>query len=77
MKPFISELRDQLAHAAAAATIVSLPFLLPSVVGFALAGIAIGLVREITEGGNVASPGSLRDLLFWAIGGAAAGIFIV
>lgn len=70
----ITELRDQAAHFAAAFAVVIVAGLIadPYASG-ALIGLALGLVREVTEGGNVLSAGSRRDLIFWTLGGLAAG----
>lgn len=67
------QLLDQSAHMLAAAAILAPVLLWPGLIGGALYGLGAGLVREITEGGNVLSRDSLLDLLFWAIGGALAG----
>lgn len=76
----MSELRDQAAHAGAA-LIILLPFgLVPGILTGALAGFGLGLIREVTEEGEV-STGALRralgsrlDLSFWTLGGAIAGL---
>ena len=74
------EIRDQLAHAGAALQCL-VPFgLIPCILTGALAGFGIGLVREITEEGEVSLPalkkalGSRLDLSFWTLGGAIAGL---
>lgn len=67
---------DQLAHFAAGFGVVAVAHLLGAqVTPFAGAwiGFALGGVREVTEGGNVLSAGSRRDLIFWTLGGLAAG----
>lgn len=76
----MKELRDQSAHAAAALLIL-LPFgLFPSIITGAIAGFGLGLIREITEEGEVSRAalghalGSKLDLSFWALGGAIAGL---
>ncbi len=76
----MKEARDQALHAAAA-LIILLPFALaPSLLTGAVSGFLIGLVRELTEEGEVSLPalrralGSKLDLSFWALGGAFAGI---
>jgi hypothetical protein len=47
------------------------------------AGFGLGLVREITEEGEISiaalkhcftGPNSRRDIMFWTLGGALAGI---
>lgn len=79
----MKEYRDQTAHFAAAFLIVALANLLGANVGplpGALIGFAPGLVREITEEGEVSLAALLRalrshrDLLFWTLGGAVAGL---
>jgi len=74
------EIRDQLAHAGASILLL-LPFgLLPCILTGAIAGLGIGLIREITEEGEVsrkalkAALGSKLDLSFWTLGGAIAGL---
>ncbi len=75
----MKELRDQAAHIAAALVIL-IPFALaPSILTGALAGFGVGLVRELTEEGEIglaalrSALGSRLDLSFWALGGAIAG----
>ncbi len=74
----MKELRDQSAHVAAAFLILVLTG--PGIIGGALAGFAIGLVRELTEEGEISLPalkaalGSRLDLTFWTLGGLLAGI---
>lgn len=67
---------DQSAHFAAALVALAPAALWPGVASFAFAGAALGLVREITEPGPVLSAGSLLDILFWTLGGAAAGLLV-
>lgn len=64
---------DQSAHALAAIVILAPVLIWSAWPAAALSGLGIGFVREITEGGNVFSKGSLLDVAFWAIGGALAG----
>jgi len=71
------ELIDQSAHAAAAFLIVGLLILFPSVLTATLGGLACGLIREITEDGSILSPGSLRDLAGWTLGGLIAGLLFL
>lgn len=74
MKPPLIELRDQAAHFAAAfVVVVAAGFVADPYVSGAWLGLALGAVREVTEGGNMLSAGSLRDLIFWTLGGLAAG----
>jgi len=73
------ELVDQTAHFVAAFFVLSL-VAVPSVITWALAGFAIGAVREITEEGTPVTLakvrkgtiGSWHDLVFWTLGGIAA-----
>jgi len=74
------ELRDQSAHAGAAIAVVMLAELLGADIGIAsglLIGFALGLVRELTEEGEIslealkAALGSELDLAFWTAGGGA------
>jgi hypothetical protein len=74
------ELRDQSAHATAA-IVALLPLVLwPGLITGAWAGFSIGLVREITEEGEVSLPAlkhalhSRLDLAFWTLGGTVAGL---
>lgn len=71
----MKQLRDQTAHFGLAFLVVSLARWLgadiPPLAG-ALLGWAPGLVREVTEGGNVLSDGSILDMVFWMAGGVAA-----
>lgn len=46
----------------------------PQIWQAALMGFLLGSVREFTEGGNVFSAGSLRDLAFWTLGGLIGGV---
>lgn len=76
----MKELRDQAAHATAAFVIL-LPFALwPNFLSGAFAGFGIGLVREITEEGEISLPALRRaldsklDLTFWTIGGLIVGL---
>ena len=73
-------MRDQAAHAGAAFIILIVFGLFPSIITGAIAGFGIGLVRELTEEGEIslaalkAALGSKLDLSFWALGGAIAGL---
>jgi hypothetical protein len=68
----------------AAALAFLLPFaFLPHLVASVWAGFGLGLVREITEEGEISiaalkhcftGPNSRRDIMFWTLGGALAGI---
>ena len=74
------ELRDQALHAGAALAILLIYGLAPGIITGALAGFGIGLVRELTEEGEISlkalrhALGSKLDLSFWALGGAIAGL---
>lgn len=74
------EIRDQALHAAAAILCLLPVALAPNLITGALSGLLIGLVRELTEEGEIslvalkAALGSKLDLSFWALGGAVAGI---
>lgn len=78
----MKELRDQAAHFAASFAIVSLSNLLGggNILSGLLIGLSLGLVREITEEGEVSIKAlrsalhSKLDLSFWALGGATAGL---
>jgi hypothetical protein len=75
----MKELRDQSAHTLAAIICLLPVALFPSILTGALSGFGIGLVRELTEEGEISLPavkhalGSRLDLSFWALGGAIAG----
>lgn len=76
----MSEPSDQAAHAGAA-VVALLPFaLLPCALTGAWAGFCMGMVREITEEGEIGAGsfrkalGSTRDLIFWTLGGLAVGL---
>lgn len=76
MKPLHQEVLDQTIHFSVAALVVMVvqPF---EVWQAAFLGLVLGLVREFTEGGNIISAGSLRDMFFWTLGGFIAGTWIV
>lgn len=75
----MKEVRDQSAHTVAAFVALLPAALFPHILTFALAGFALGMVREVTEEGVVslgaARRASLLDLVFWTMGGAVAGLF--
>lgn len=75
---------DQTAHFGAA-LVGLIPIIVhPSAFTGALAGLAMGLVREVTEQGPLVkpvffvnafrSPGHRLDVTFWALGGFVAGL---
>ncbi|HET7255624.1 MAG TPA: hypothetical protein VFJ46_17845 [Xanthobacteraceae bacterium] len=73
------ELRDQSAHAAAAVVgLLPLAFA-PGALTGAWAGFCMGVVRELTEEGEISLPALRRalrsrlDLTFWTLGGLLAG----
>lgn len=76
----MKEFRDQSAHAAAAIICLLPVALFPSIIAGAISGFGIGLVRELTEEGEISlaalkeALGSKLDLSFWALGGAIAGL---
>lgn len=76
----MSERLDQSAHVAGAVLALTPAAAFPNPITFALAGFGLGLVREITEEGEVtlaslkAALGSRLDLTFWTIGGFLAGL---
>jgi hypothetical protein len=76
----MTELRDQSLHASAALVALLPLALLPCVLTGAWAGFCIGIVREITEEGEIsfvalkAALGSRLDLTFWTLGGALTGL---
>lgn len=76
----MKELRDQSAHAAAAIICLLPVALAPSILTGLLSGFLVGLVRELTEEGEInlealkGALGSKLDLSFWALGGAIAGL---
>lgn len=73
----MSEVIDQAVHFGAAFLILAVSTLIGADLGIpsgAFLGLCLGLVREITEDGPITSGGSIRDLVFWTLGGAAAGV---
>ena len=76
----MKELRDQSAHFVAALVALAPVVLWPNPLSGAWAGFALGMVREITEEGEVSSVafrralGSKLDLTFWTLGGFCAGL---
>jgi hypothetical protein len=75
----MSEARDQAAHVAAAVIGLAPLVLAPNIITGAWAGFCMGMVREVTEEGEVTlaafkrALGSRLDLAFWTIGGAIVG----
>jgi hypothetical protein len=74
------QILDQSAHFIAAVAILSMPALW-GWFGGALAGFAIGVVREATEEADTVTPRALwnalhsvLDLSFWTLGGLVAGL---
>lgn len=76
----MKEIRDQALHCAAAILCLLPVALAPNLLTGALSGILCGLIRELTEEGEVslaalkAALGSKLDLSFWALGGAIVGL---
>lgn len=73
MKPLGQEVADQATHFAVAmiACVVVAPAEIYQAV---FLGFILGAIREVTEGGNVLSSGSIRDVVFWTLGGLAYGL---
>lgn len=77
----MKELRDQPAHAGAAILCLSPIVILPGIIGGAISGFLCGMVREITEEGEVSleslksALGSWKDLCGWTLGGVLLGLF--
>lgn len=76
----IKEPRDQALHAGAAILCLLPIALAPCILTGIVSGFCVGLVREITEEGEVSLEAlkhalhSRLDLSFWALGGAIAGL---
>lgn len=76
----MKELRDQALHCAAALLCLLPVAMAPNIITGAISGLCCGLIREITEEGEVSlaalrnALGSKLDLTFWALGGAIAGL---
>lgn len=73
------EIRDQALHCAAAILCLLPIALAPNILTGAVGGFLCGMIREVTEEGEVSlaavrhALGSKLDLSFWALGGAIAG----
>jgi hypothetical protein len=70
------QLIDQGSHFLAAFIVVALAAFLGAEIYPAsgwFIGLSLGVVREITERGNVLSNGSIIDMIFWSLGGLIAG----
>lgn len=74
MAKLSKQIIDQSAHFLIALAILLPLVFWPGVLTFALAGFALGMIREVTEDGPITSKGSLLDLAFWTLGGLVAGI---
>ena len=82
-KSLREQARDQALHLAAAAGVTALVLFNVDPItasegaraGF-IVGLALGMVREVTEGGDVTSSGSVVDLIFWTLGGVVTGHWI-
>lgn len=79
----MTELRDQSAHFGAAFLIVALANVMGASIGLiagAFIALCCGLIREVTEEGEVSlaalrrALGSRLDLTFWTLGGLCAGL---
>nr|WP_294850053.1 hypothetical protein [uncultured Sphingomonas sp.] len=71
-KPWYHEALDQACHFLIAYGVVTLLIVVGAVftpLAAAVLGFALAATREITEGGNILSNGSLRDTFFWTLGG--------
>lgn len=68
------QLIDQAAHFLLAIAILLPVAHAPGLVSFTFAGCCLGVLREATEPDPILSKGSLLDILFWTLGGLAAGI---
>ncbi len=75
-KPWYDQLLDQTAHLLGGGAIVTVFFVVPMPYAGAVVGGLAGILREITEGGNVVSWGSLLDVLFWALGGLGVALLL-
>lgn len=76
MKSLGREAVDQLAHFVVGASVALLALIfIPGQQIFAavVIALALGAVREVTEGGNILSSGSIRDFIGWGLGGLFAG----
>ena len=67
------EIVDQSAHFLVAGILVILVAPMLWWQGLVL-GLCCGLIREVTEGGNVLSRGSQLDLFFWMMGGLCGAL---
>lgn len=83
---FYPHITDQIAHFVLGAAIL-LTFAFGGLIGGAVAGLACGLIREMTEAGGARVtlseiPTHFRkldpwvDLVFWSLGGVAASSFV-
>lgn len=82
----LAKITDQIAHFAVAAAILSC-FALGGIIGGAVAGLACGLIRELSEAGgsrialaeigpHFAKRDPWIDLAFWTLGGIAAALVV-
>jgi hypothetical protein len=84
---FYPHITDQIAHALVPLAILALAWI-GTAWAFALAGLAMGLIRELSEaGGSRITWPEVKahfakgfdpwiDLTFWALGGAVAGVLL-
>lgn len=76
----MKELRDQLAHAGAAILCLLPVALFPNILTGLVSGFLAGMIREVTEEGEVslaairAALGSWKDLCGWSLGGLIVGL---
>jgi hypothetical protein len=73
------QLIDQSAHFSCAYAALFIAWLLGATftpLAGATIGFAFGLIREISESDPIDSPFDALDILFWTLGGAAAGALL-
>lgn len=76
MKPLRRELADQAAHFGVGLVIVFVTLWISPPLNGLIGGLLVGAVREYTEGGDMLSDGSLRDMAGWALGGLLASVAV-
>ena len=67
---------DQSLHFIGAFIVIFIASLMGAIIGpiaGTFIGLSLGIVREVTEGGNALSKGSILDMTFWSLGGLAGG----
>ena len=77
----LQQIRDQLAHFAAAFLLIACFAFLQPLVAATLAGLYLGLVREVSQHNtfNILSfkSGALLDIAFWTLGGFVGGLILM